>query len=123
MNVVNGVLKACGAGVLAFGLLAAPAASADVKPQVKEKIGVCHRTASDRHPYVFIVVDRHSADFRGHLAHRNNPARWKHGRRDYIDGLDGSVKSQGDCPKRKRHKHHHHHHGACRAVTPATDAC
>ncbi|WP_433336165.1 hypothetical protein [Spirillospora sp. CA-294931] len=83
---------------LATGLTLMGAADAAAKP--KDKVGICHRTASNSKPYVFIVVDRNSAKYKGHLAHRNNPSKWKNGRRDYIDGLDGKIRSLKDCPNK-----------------------
>ena len=36
-------------------------------------VNVCHATGSATTPYVFITVDDDSADFQGHLTHRNSP--------------------------------------------------
>ncbi|MBA2767798.1 MAG: hypothetical protein H0U35_01445, partial [Sporichthyaceae bacterium] len=36
-------------------------------------VNVCHATGAANLPYVFITVDDDSADFQGHLTHRNDP--------------------------------------------------
>ncbi|GAA1523214.1 hypothetical protein GCM10009678_00390 [Actinomadura kijaniata] len=90
------------ATVLVGGLIAPPAEAATVAEPRNHKVKVCHRTASDRHPYVLIEVDRDSTKYKGHLAHRNDPGRWKKGRRDYIDGLDGRIDSLRDCLKKHK---------------------
>jgi len=70
-------------------------------------VGVCHATSSDTNPYVWIVVDKDSVKYEGHLAHRNDPnKRWKSDgewdglvhfandpKRDYIEGLDNITEA------------------------------
>ena len=46
-------------------------------PECKKKVKICHRTASNKNPYVLITVNRNSLK-----AHRNHPP--KNGRRDII---------------------------------------
>jgi len=89
-----------GGVVIAMLPMNSAVAATSAAPKPAHKVGICHRTADDKKPYVFEIVDKNSEKYQGHLAHRNNPKDWKHGRRDYIDGLDGSIKSLADCPNK-----------------------
>jgi LPXTG-motif cell wall-anchored protein len=94
-------LTCVGAGLIVAPLMATSAAA----PGKDHKVGVCHATTSDTNPYVWIVVDKDSTKYRGHLEHRNEPVhRWKtagtwngiphtagQAKGDFIEGIDEGV--------------------------------
>lgn len=67
---------AVGALLLSSGMVmvTASAASADTT------VGVCHATGSDKEPFNFVSVDTNSADYQGHLAHKDDPQQIWHKR-------------------------------------------
>jgi LPXTG-motif cell wall-anchored protein len=94
-------LTCVGAGLIVAPLMATSAAA----PNKDHKVGVCHATTSDTNPYVWIVVDKDSTKYQGHLEHRNEPVhRWKtagtwngiphtagQAKGDFIEGIDEGV--------------------------------
>lgn len=94
-------LMCVGAGLIVAPLMATSAAA----PNKDHKVGVCHATSSDTNPYVWIVVDKDSTKYKGHLEHRNEPVhRWKtagtwngiphtagQAKADFIEGIDAGV--------------------------------
>lgn len=81
------LLVAC--TVAAMALLVAPAAPASATPQ--GKVAICHRTASDKNPYVLITVNENAVS--AHIGPDAHPA--KKGREDYF-ASEGEVE-QGFC--------------------------
>jgi len=60
----------------ALALVALPALAFATQPDPDHKVGICHRTASDTNPYVFITVDEaavdtHLGNGQGHPAKTN----------------------------------------------------
>jgi hypothetical protein len=89
LSLITGILA--GLSALAFIILAPP--SSATKPPA-HKVGVCHATTSDTNPYVWIVVDKASTQYQGHLQHRNDPnKRWKSaGIWNGVPHIDGTPK-------------------------------
>lgn len=76
------------AGLVTAGL-ALVAGTASATPQ--GKVSICHRTASDKNPYVLITVNQNAVD--AHVGEGAHPA--KNGREDYF--ASGSEIEQGFC--------------------------
>jgi len=101
---VAALLTAVGTGLVAAPFVTAAAAPAG-PPTAPAKVGVCHATTSDTHPYNWLVVSINSTRYQGHLMHRTDPPHaWKSdgawngiehragdGKPDYIQGLDAGL--------------------------------
>ncbi len=80
---IRRALRAVSIATVASGLLLALATSAlagetsdkDGKNNAKEKVTICHRTGSDKHPYVEVSVGAKGA-LKGHAGHHAAKAVW-----------------------------------------------